>query len=143
MFVKYKKGFEMFDKERSVAFTGYRTSKLPFLPTEQNISALKRMLCRAVKIFYERGYDTFYSGMCVGTDIWAAQAVLKMKEFYPDLKLICAIPFAGHDKKLTNDEKRQYFEITSNADRVDILKGVIPQSETARAFNERNSHCAY
>ena len=124
----------------SAAFTGYRISKLPFEPTSENINRLKAKLKEAVNTLYLKGFRTFYSGMCNGVDIWAAEAVLEFKKEFPDTALICAVPFEGHSDKLKGDELEAYRRITDNALRVDILKGRITYRETARAFNERNKY---
>ena len=124
----------------SAAFTGYRISKLPFEPTEENIARLKKKLNEAVKALYERGFRIFYSGMCNGVDIWGAEVVLELKKDCPDVELICAVPFEGHADKLKGEELEIYKRITANALRVDILKGRITYREMARAFNERNKY---
>lgn len=125
---------------KSAAFTGYRISKLPFAPTEENIGRLKERIKSTVKELYCEGFRFFYSGMCNGVDIWAALAVLEVKEEFPDISLICAVPFEGHGDKLKGDELEEYNKILSKAYRVDILKGRITYKELARAFNERNKY---
>ncbi len=127
-------------KPLSAAFTGYRISKLPFEPTAENITRLKAKLTEAVSALYSKGYRTFYSGMCNGVDIWGAEAVLEFKKDFPDVSLICAVPFEGHADKLKGGELEAYRRITDNALRVDVLKGRITYREMARAFNERNKY---
>lgn len=125
-------------KQTSAAFTGYRTSKMPFDLNWQNVNAMRLALKKTVDTLCKEGYDTFYSGMCVGADLWAAEAVLEMKARYPHIRLICAIPFEGHDRILSYGEKQQYAQIVSKADEVRVLKGNIPYAQRAKAFNERN-----
>ena len=124
----------------SAAFTGYRISKLPFKPTSENIDRLKAKLKEAVTALYSNGFRTFYSGMCNGVDIWGAEVVLEFKKDFPDVSLICAVPFEGHADRLKGEELEAYRKITSDAMRVDILKGRINYREMARAFNERNKY---
>ncbi len=124
----------------SAAFTGYRISKLPFTPTEENIGKLKEKIKSTVKALYCEGFRFFYSGMCDGVDIWAAEAVLEVKEEFSDISLICAVPFEGHADRLRGYELEEYNRILSKAYRVDILKGRITYREIARAFNERNKY---
>ena len=127
-------------KPLSAAFTGYRISKLPFEPTEENIHRLKAKLKEAVNALYLKGFRTCYSGMCNGVDIWGAEAVLEFKKEFTDVSLICAVPFEGHGDKLKGEELETYKRITDNALRVDVLKGRITYREMARAFNERNKY---
>lgn len=124
----------------SAAFTGYRISKLPFEPTAENIARLKAKLTEAVSVLYSKGCRTFYSGMCNGVDVWGAEAVLEFKKDFPDVSLVCAVPFEGHADNLKGAELESYRRITHNASRVDILKGRITYREMARAFNERNKY---
>ena len=125
---------------KSAAFTGYRISKLPFEVTEENVNKLKETIKNTVKELYSEGFCFFYSGMCNGVDIWAAEAVLEVKNEIPDISLICAVPFEGHSDKLKGKELQQYNEILSKAYRTDVLKGRVMYKELARAFNERNKY---
>ncbi len=124
----------------SAAFTGYRISKLPFEPTQENIDTLKAKLKTAVSSLYQKGFRVFYSGMCNGVDIWGAEVVLEFKKEFPDISLICAVPFEGHGDKLKGAELEIYQNIMNSAMRVDVLKGRITYREMARAFNERNKY---
>lgn len=124
----------------SAAFTGYRPSKLPFALTDENIEKLKGKIKEAVTTLYKRGFTCFYSGMCTGVDIWAAEVVLELKESFPDISLICAIPFEGHSDALGIAELEKYKRITSEADRVSVLKGRIDFRGAGRAFNARNKY---
>lgn len=45
-----------------------------------------------------QGYDTFITGMQRGIDLWAAQLVLDMKDRFPGLKIICAMPYRSFGK---------------------------------------------
>lgn len=125
-------------EKKTAAFTGYRTTKLPFSPTEENVMRLKNKLKEAIRTAYNGGVRYFYSGMCRGVDIWAALSVLELKEELTDIELICAVPFEGHADSLKGAELTEYNYITSRANRTDCLKGRISYREFARAFNERN-----
>lgn len=125
---------------KSAAFTGYRVSKLPFEPTEENVGKLKENLKAAVRSLYEKGFRFFYSGMCNGVDIWAALAVLDVKKELSDIELICAVPFEGHADKLKGQELEEYNGILSKAYKAVVLRGRVTYKELARAFNERNKY---
>lgn len=127
-------------QQNSAAFTGYRTTKLPFAPTEENVSKLKYKLTEAINAVYEKGVRYFYSGMCQGVDIWAAEAVLEFKKTHPDVEIICAIPFEGHADSLKGKALEEYENIVKKSFRADCLKGRISYREMARAFNERNNY---
>lgn len=85
----------VFDKERSCCFSGHRPQKLPdkgneLFPAMRN---LKSCLLQAIEDAAENGYHTFLCGMAMGFDIIAGEAVLLAKKKYPDIELVCAVPF--------------------------------------------------
>lgn len=94
----------------TVAFSGYRTEKLP-----ENIDPIRINLRDTVVKCIEDGYDTFLCGMADGFDLMAAEVVLDLKRTKA-IKLICVIPFDdGREKNLT------YNSILENADEKVVL----------------------
>ena len=86
--------------EKSCCFTGYRPAKFPF-SLEKGVGGLEKVensLIEAVFDLYNKGCKTFYSGMAMGFDILAAEAVLLLKENHSDVRLICAVPFERADE---------------------------------------------
>lgn len=75
------------------AFTGHRPEKLNISPPDA-----KRLLCHAVDNAIKSGYTTFITGMAQGVDIWAGEIVLEFKKLYPNINLICALPYPGFSK---------------------------------------------
>ena len=71
----------------TVAFSGYRTEKLP-----ENIDPIRINLKNVVAECIEDGYNTFLCGMADGFDLMSAEIVLEFKKS-TDIKLICVIPF--------------------------------------------------
>lgn len=100
-------------KEKSVCFTGYRTSKL--LRSDRNahnlIQQIYNDLHTTIASLYERGYRTFYSGMAEGFDMMAAEVVMYLKESLPDIQLIAVIPFQGQELGYTERDKERYERI--------------------------------
>ena len=94
------------------AFTGHRPKKLA-LPEE----SIRELLWDAIIIAYGDGYRDFISGAADGVDLWAADTVLQLRETYPDMRLICALPFP--DRKRHKDPK--YLQIIENADETIII----------------------
>lgn len=66
----------------------------------------------AVRAAASDGYRTFVSGMAAGFDLAAAECVLRLRASGADVRLVCAVPFAGH----SNDE-----DVLAAADEVHIL----------------------
>lgn len=67
------------------------------------------------------GADTFLCGMARGFDLFAAEAVLKLKDEGKDLKLIACVPCPGQEKYFGKEEKDKYYEISSRCDEVKVL----------------------
>ena len=60
---------------------------------------------------YNEGYDTFMSGMAAGFDLAAAECVIALKKYLPNLKLECVIPFKGHISTLSSADQERYTTI--------------------------------
>ena len=68
-------------------FTGHRPSKLPWGTREEDprCLALKRRIRDAVESAYEEGYCHFLCGMAQGCDLYFCEAVLALRERYPEV----------------------------------------------------------
>lgn len=106
----------MYDIKTTVCFTGHREEKL-------NIAAdtVKMLLRKEIEQAISDGFNTYLSGMAPGVDVWAAEIVLEMKEKNHDIRLVCALPFEGFDKKRSSEETEQYYSIMERADKVEVI----------------------
>lgn len=93
------------------SFTGHRPEKLTLSEWK-----IKPLLSAEIKRAVNDGYDTFITGMARGVDIWAAETVLKLKETLGGIKLICAIPHPGFEKRRPYREAMLYKNIIDEAD---------------------------
>lgn len=84
-----------FDPAHTCCFSGSRPEKLGFDWTSDTIalSALRRDLHHAIVHAIEMEYTRFITGMSRGFDLWAGEQVLRLQAVYPQIELICAIPF--------------------------------------------------
>lgn len=64
------------------------------------------------------GLTVFITGMARGVDIWAAEIVLKLRDGGQPLKLMCACPYDGFEKRWEQDWKDRYNAILESADHV-------------------------
>ena len=89
------------DWRHSVAFTGHRPQKLPFGfdETDPRCVDFKRRLCNSIEMMILEGYTHFISGGALGMDMYAAEAVLTLREQYPEITLEIAIPHDGQTAK--------------------------------------------
>ena len=92
-------------------FTGHRPEKLGI-----SESKVKSLLEKAIDTAIENGFTTFITGMAPGIDIWAAEIVLEKRKHNAALRLICAVPHPGFEKRKTKYEETRYKNIIDNAD---------------------------
>ena len=107
-------------KKKCCAFTGHRPHKFPWKNNEKDERCvrLKANLTEQITNLTALGITDFLSGMAEGTDLWAAQAVLDLREKNPALKLHCILPHKGQADKWSSTAREQYFSILEQADSI-------------------------
>lgn len=114
------------DKEYSCCFTGHRPQKLPcgFDESDARCVELKRRLRSAIKLAIAHGMTMFYTGMAMGTDLWAAEIVLDLRKEPQEygIRLVAVIPHSGQEAKYPEELKQRYRRIVSEADDHIILQ---------------------
>lgn len=101
-----------------VSFTGYRPEKLPFFGEDDPMCAdLKERLFKKIKELADDGATEFYSGMALGVDTWSAEAVLRLKEERPEIRLIAVIPCPEQDIRWSLKDKKRYHDILERCDK--------------------------
>ena len=98
----------------SVAFSGHRTYR------GDAAGALRRIL----EELYARGFRTFLSGMAVGFDLAAAEAVLELRGRRPDVRLVAAVPFRGQEARFPQADRERFGRVLAAADAVEVLSPV-------------------
>lgn len=106
--------------EKVCCFTGYRPDKFPFKLERGNAeyTAFENRLIETVFSLPEEECFTFLSGMAMGFDIIAAEAVLLLKSRNPSVKLICALPFADQGAGFPEPWRKRHEKILRCADEV-------------------------
>ena len=117
-------------KKTRCCFTGHRPQKL-HRPIDDIKVDLENEILAAIK----DGYTTFITGMAYGTDIWAGNIVVRLKDRFPDLKLIAAVPFPEFPDGWEIEWQQKYQKLLASAD---LVKTICPAySDTAyQARNE-------
>ena len=107
-------------RKNCCAFTGHRPHKFPWRydETDERCMKLKDAIMEQIKYLIKLGVTDFLSGMAEGTDQWAAQAVLALREHNPSLKLHCILPCKGQADKWSPAAREQYFSILEQADSI-------------------------
>ncbi len=103
----------------SVAFTGYRPSKLPFLnnPDSAQYKLLYHAVYSEVERLINRGYRFFLTGGALGCDLMAAEAVIRLKKKYRKKNVaheLC-LPCFNHDVKWSEKDKERLEEIKKSS----------------------------
>lgn len=123
---------------QSCCFTGHRFKDLPFLEDEADplcgrIKAQLRDLIRILAL--EKGIFRYVTGMALGIDQIAAEAVIDLKGELP-LILEAALPFEGHGQGWSRAHRLRHDKILESCDLVTAL-----QSEySIDAYEKRNRY---
>lgn len=105
----------VFQKESTCCFTGHRSI------AADCEKIVKRRLCAAIELLFEKGVTTFISGGAVGFDTLAAKAVLYIKKSHPEISLVMILPCRDQHAKWGAREKAEYEEILKVADEIYCL----------------------
>lgn len=103
----------------SCCFTGHRPNKLKGYNPKDNSELLWSLYEKVGGLIENKAVDTFYTGMALGVDQWAARIVLRYKrQGFPNIKLICAIPCKNQHSKWPEDSRKEWQSIVDKADSV-------------------------
>jgi len=97
------------------AFSGHR-----LLPREA-ASLLPKLLQRQIVALAEEGCTGFLCGGALGFDTLAAEAVLGLREQYPELFLSLAVPCPDQDRSWPAEARRRYRAILEAADETVLI----------------------
>lgn len=110
-------------------FTGHRPEKLT-IPEE----TLSLMLEQEIRNAIARKFTTFLTGMAKGTDIIAAEILLRLREQDTRLKLICALPYPNFGRRWGGNWMVRSQRILAEADEIRC----ICTSFSYAAYQKRN-----
>lgn len=102
------------------AFTGHRPQSLPwgFNESDPRCQKLQQLLGAQISSLADRGLTDFLSGMALGVDTWAAQALLLLRQKKPGLKLHCILPCPNQSDRWPAAARQCYKNILDQADSV-------------------------
>lgn len=107
------------------AFTGYRPTRFIFKYDESHPAciALKKQLAEEIERLYHCGVKNFLTGCAQGVDLWAGEAVLALRGKYADIKLICVLPYVGHERKWQKEQQERCRTLLAGSDGVIVPGG--------------------
>lgn len=103
---------------KTACFTGHRPNKLNGYNPKDNSELLFKLRDVIIDHIENKEVHTFISGMALGIDMWSARIVLKLKEKYPNIKLVCAVPCDKHYSKWFQPNIDEWYAIIAKADEV-------------------------
>ena len=110
----------LINRDNTCCFSGYRPEKLPWGANEDDprCKKLKETIHSKTEQIHLSGIKHFICGMARGSDTYFCEAVLALREEYPEITLEAAIPFEGQAAKWREDERRRYDGLVSKCDQV-------------------------
>lgn len=120
------------------AFTGHRPARFSFGYDENNgkCKKLKALMSEYIDALIAGEVKTFYSGMALGVDQWAAEIVLDMKKAHPNIRLTAVIPCKTQADSWTAEQRERYNNILAGCN--DII--TLNDHYTRSCMFERNRH---
>ena len=116
-------------RKHRCCFSGHRPEKLKITEKE-----LARLLEVEIKRAVASGFTTYITGMARGTDLVAAEIVLRLRERDDRLKLICALPHPGFGQHWGGGWSERSQRVLA---RVDLTRTICPSFSYA-AYQARN-----
>ena len=105
---------------KTVCFTGRRPQKLPWGYNEKDERCinLKNELTQNIKLAISEGMTHFISGMALGVDMWAAEAVIELKNEGFDITLEAALPHKKQSSGWSASHRARYDAILKKCDKI-------------------------
>lgn len=105
---------------------GKSVNELPFGMDEKypKCTALKINLAAKINELYLNGVTHFACNCEYGIPLWAAEIILALKIYKPELYLHIVAPYEEQAAKWNEEIRERYFNIHEKADTVHILKNI-------------------
>lgn len=109
--------------QNTCCFAGYRPHKFNFNFVKGNneYEQLKKDVYDAILKSYGKGYRNFLCGGAMGFDIFCGEITLKAKELFPDIKLICVLPYESYANKFPRPWFERYLNILDKCDSITYI----------------------
>lgn len=100
-----------------------RNSLVLFEEETPHFKEIKSKVQESVVYLIEKlSVTNFISGMDIGFEQFAAEAVLEMKEKYPQITLEGVLPHEMHSINWSTDQRKKYYSIMEKSDREVLLQ---------------------
>ncbi len=121
----------MVDKSKVACFSGHR--RLP-----RDTDELQMKLETAIAGLAGRGVVFFGNGGALGFDQLAGETVLRLKDRYPQIRLVMVLPCPPEQQSLkwNEEQRKRYYRLLERADKVRVLS----PKYTSGCMLDRNRH---
>ncbi len=102
------------NREHTVCFTGHRVL------SKADAAALAQ-LDVLLELLYSRGYRDFLCGGALGFDLFAAEAVVRLRDLHPDVRLIFCLPCVDQSAKWKRADCSLYERLLYLSDETRVL----------------------
>lgn len=111
------------DIRKTICISGHREKSIvPFMNNpdfkDATVNAVKLLLYKFIDVAVECGYNHFISGLAVGTDLWAADYILRKKKSDSSISLIGAMPYLRHAELFPSSYRELLRKTELGADRL-------------------------
>lgn len=117
-------------REKTCCFTGHRNI------SAEEYNKISTITEKIVESFIKKGYRYFGAGGALGFDTISALVILKLKKYYPDIRLILVLPCFNQTQGWSKDNIELYEKIRKKADKVVYTS----QNYTSDCMHKRNRH---
>ena len=117
----------IYDRNITACFTGHRVVRKDF-----DIKQVDEAIIKLI----EKGYVYFLNGMAIGFDMLSFKRLLKIKNEYPEIKIIACIPCVSQSEKYPSALKKEYKKLLEYADE----KVYVSQEYTEHCMKERDRY---
>ncbi len=89
----------------------------------QNPRKVQNKLVKTLELLIKEGAENFYAGGAIGFDTIAADAVIRLRQIYPQIKLHLVLPCceAEQTARWNDSQKSKYREIFIAADSIEYI----------------------
>ena len=111
----------MAETTRACCFTGHRPENMGLATMDENAQEyllLKDVIRREIQAKIDMGVCAFLTGCARGADIICGEIVLEMKKSFPDVKLVCVLPFYGQEANWSQRWKDRHANLLAHANAV-------------------------
>ena len=118
--------------EKTACFTGHRNIANQQILEVVLYFKLKSTIQKAI----DDGYTHFITGMAVGFDMLAAQALIEIKKTHLEIIIECAVPCENQTRKWDDEDIREYEHLKNQCDIITVLS----KKYTPDCMFERNRY---